>query len=110
MKSKTDILNFSATFSSVKEREKAVSKMQQYQLIRDYSSQSMVPVPLCVITYPYVFVKYLLSPRRERTEPQYQTSTGDQDTEAQSTSKDQKQNEDKSTSYKSEPKNKAFGK
>src|SRR6218665_3262139 len=96
MKNKTEILNFSATFSSVKEREKAVSKMQQYQLIRDYSSHSMVPVPLCVITYPFVFIKYLLSPRRRRTESRYQTSTDDQDTEAQSTSKDQKQNENKS--------------
>ena len=110
MKSKTDILNFSATFSSVKEREKAVSKMQQYQLIRDYSSQSMVPVPLCVITYPYVFIKYLFSLNRGRTESQHQTPAGDQDTEAQSTSKYQKQNENQSILFKGQQKDKAFGK
>lgn len=33
--------------------------MQRYRLIREYTSHSMVPTPLCVITYPYYIIKYL---------------------------------------------------
>lgn len=61
MKNKTKYLDFSATFTTINEKQKLVSKMQRYLLIREYSSHGMIPVPLCVIAYPYFVIKYLLS-------------------------------------------------
>ena len=73
--------------------------MQQYRLIYDYSCHPMIPIPLCVITYPYFFIKYLLSLSRERTESQNQQ---------QRDNRDQEQNVTTSKSFNSPPK--AFGK
>ena len=39
--------------------------MQRYQLIREFSSRSMVPPPLCIFTYPYFIIQELR--RRRKT-------------------------------------------
>src|SRR6218665_4051439 len=54
-------LYFSSTFTIINEKQVEVSKMQRYRLIREFSSRSMVPPPLCVFTYPYFIIKYLVN-------------------------------------------------
>jgi len=36
-----------------------VSKVQRFVIIREYSSRSVLPPPLCVIAYPYYLILQL---------------------------------------------------
>src|SRR6218665_3065951 len=56
---KTNNLNFSSTFEAINDEQTEVSRMQRYRLIREFSSRSMIPPPLCVITYPYFVIQGL---------------------------------------------------
>lgn len=52
-------LNFSSTFTTIDEKEKEVSNIQRYRLISEFRSHSMIPPPLCVVTYPYLIIKHV---------------------------------------------------